>query len=113
MAGPGETDTPPFDWPQDEALQIGDQVGFGDPVEQFLIALLGHECRLLALGQLLVHGVQLFEGGGQLFHGLAEGGRRRCHSTPALRETADLMAEEVNLGGVIVGGGKGVAAGGS
>jgi hypothetical protein len=55
----------------DEALQIGDQIGFGHPFEQFLIALLGHECRLLALRQLLVHGVQLFEGSGQLFHGLA------------------------------------------
>jgi hypothetical protein len=91
----------------DEALEVGEEVGFGDTFEQLLVALLGLKCGLLALGQLLIHGVQLFNSGGQLFHSLTEGGRGRRYPAPAQREGSELGVEEINLGGVIMWRGKG------
>jgi hypothetical protein len=57
----------------DEPVGVGDQVGLGDAVEQLLIAPLALDRGLLALGQVCIHRVQLFHGGGQLLNSFLQG----------------------------------------
>jgi hypothetical protein len=91
---------------QEKAVAVGDEGRLGDPSAQLLGALLDLTRCLLALGELRMHGASRFDGGGQLFYGLAEGGRHRRHPLPAPREGGKLSVEAGHVGGSSCGGGR-------